>query len=96
MPVQVARRRANSRRGSRLGRREKRGRTVNFNGELAGPEVSARELQLPVVVRSISLKRVYVSRRDSLQISRACGRKQSGCFRRSSSNREPKVTSRVL
>src|SRR5438874_10347781 len=36
MPVQVARRRANSRRGSRLGRREKRGRTVNFNGELAG------------------------------------------------------------
>src|SRR5438874_5879941 len=36
MPVQVARRRANSRRGSRLGRREKRGRTVNFNDELAG------------------------------------------------------------
>src|SRR5881398_1285237 len=34
MPVQVARRRANSRRGSRLGRREKRGRTVNFNAEL--------------------------------------------------------------
>src|SRR5947207_12051108 len=34
MPVQVARRRANSRRGSRLGRREKRGRTVNFNDEL--------------------------------------------------------------
>src|SRR5438046_4052621 len=38
MPVQVARRRANSRRGSRLGRREKRRRTVNFNGELAGPK----------------------------------------------------------
>src|SRR2546430_6301626 len=36
MPVQVARRRANSRRGSRLRRREKRGRTVNFNDELAG------------------------------------------------------------
>src|SRR5438874_11628795 len=36
MPVQVARRRANSRSGSRLGRREKRRRTVNFNGELAG------------------------------------------------------------
>src|SRR5437762_5793715 len=35
MPVQVARRRANSRCGSRLGRREKRGRTANFNGELA-------------------------------------------------------------
>src|SRR5947207_264759 len=34
MPVQVARRRANSRRGSRLGRREKQRRTVNFNGEL--------------------------------------------------------------
>src|SRR5205823_167718 len=34
MPVQVARRRANSRRGSRLGRRKKRGRTVNFNDEL--------------------------------------------------------------
>src|SRR5213595_1518204 len=34
MPVQVARRRANSRRSSRLGRREKRGRTVHFNGEL--------------------------------------------------------------
>src|SRR5438874_7317474 len=33
MPVQVARRRANSRGGSR---REKRGRTVNFNGELDG------------------------------------------------------------
>ena len=36
MPVQVARRRANSRRGSRLGRREQRGRTVNFNAELGG------------------------------------------------------------
>src|SRR5881394_379808 len=36
MPVQVARRRANSRRGSRLGRREKQRRTVNFNDELAG------------------------------------------------------------
>src|SRR5438046_3816275 len=36
MPVQAARRRANSRRGSRLGRREKRWRTVNFNAELAG------------------------------------------------------------
>ena len=36
MPVQVARRRANSRRGSRLGRREKRRRTVNFNAELGG------------------------------------------------------------
>src|SRR5438874_1864328 len=36
MPMQVARRRANSRRGSRLGRRKKRGRTVNFNAELAG------------------------------------------------------------
>src|SRR5437762_7199331 len=35
MPVQVARRRANSRRGSRLGRREKQRRTVNFNDELA-------------------------------------------------------------
>src|SRR5881227_610477 len=35
MPVQVARRRANSRRGSRLGRRKKRGRAANFNGELA-------------------------------------------------------------
>src|SRR5437762_4374821 len=34
MPVQVARRRANSRRGSRLGRRKKRRRTVNFNAEL--------------------------------------------------------------
>src|SRR5438874_11331569 len=34
MPVQVARRRANSRRGSRLGRREKPRRTVNFNDEL--------------------------------------------------------------
>src|SRR5437762_10361320 len=34
MPVQVARRRANSRCGSRLGRQEKRGRTANFNGEL--------------------------------------------------------------
>src|SRR6184192_3457050 len=34
MPVQVARRRANSRRGSRLGRREKGRRTVNFNDEL--------------------------------------------------------------
>src|SRR5438094_3015571 len=38
MPVQVARRRANSRRGSRLGRREKRRRTVNFNDELGGRE----------------------------------------------------------
>ena len=36
MPVQVARRRANSRRGSRLGRREMRGRTANFNDELGG------------------------------------------------------------
>src|SRR5881398_2763733 len=36
MPVQVARRRANSRRGRRVGRREKRGRTVNFNDELGG------------------------------------------------------------
>src|SRR5437762_591492 len=36
MPVQVARRRANSRRRSRLGRRKKRRRTVNFNAELAG------------------------------------------------------------
>src|SRR5205814_1809915 len=35
MPVQVARRRANSRRGSRLGRREKQRRTANFNAELA-------------------------------------------------------------
>src|SRR5438067_12098606 len=35
MPVQVARRRTNSRRGSRLGRREMRGRTANFNDELA-------------------------------------------------------------
>src|SRR5205823_248438 len=35
MPVQVARRRANSRRRSRLGRREKQRRTVNFYGELA-------------------------------------------------------------
>src|SRR5213075_3338019 len=35
MPVQAARRRANSTRGSRLGRREKRRRTVNFNDELA-------------------------------------------------------------
>src|SRR5213595_1171510 len=34
MPVLVARRRASSRRGSRLGRREKQGRTVNFNAEL--------------------------------------------------------------
>src|SRR5213595_891970 len=34
MPVQAARRRVNSRRRSRLGRREKRGRTVNFNAEL--------------------------------------------------------------
>src|SRR5437763_16626932 len=34
MPVQAARRRANSRRRSRLGRREKRRRTVNFNDEL--------------------------------------------------------------
>src|SRR5437762_10055481 len=38
MPVQAARRRANSRRGSRLGRREKRRRTVNFNDELGGRE----------------------------------------------------------
>src|SRR5947207_14213402 len=38
MPVQVARRRANSRPGSRLGRREKRGRTVNFNDELGGDD----------------------------------------------------------
>src|SRR5437762_3049792 len=36
MPVQAARRRANSRRGSRLGRREKQRGTVNFNDELAG------------------------------------------------------------
>src|SRR5438094_2719816 len=36
MPVQVARRRANSRCRSRLGRREKRRRTVNFNDELGG------------------------------------------------------------
>src|SRR5437773_3068977 len=36
MPLQVARRRANSRHGSRLGRREKRRRTVNFNDELGG------------------------------------------------------------
>src|SRR5436190_17630020 len=43
MPVQVARRRANSRRGSRFGRREKRGRTVNFNAEL-GCARSARTL----------------------------------------------------
>src|SRR5438045_8307152 len=34
MPMQVARRRANPRRGSRLDRREKRRRTVNFNDEL--------------------------------------------------------------
>ncbi len=42
MPVQVARRRANSRRGSRLGRREKRGRTVNFNAELGRSDGNER------------------------------------------------------
>ena len=42
MPVQVARRRANSRRGSRLGRREKRRRTVNFNGELGRSDGNER------------------------------------------------------
>src|SRR5437773_2363561 len=38
MPVQVARRRANSRRGSRLGWREKQRRTVNFNDELGAAD----------------------------------------------------------
>src|SRR5438046_10533909 len=45
MPVQVARRRANSGRGSRLGRREKRRRTVNFNDELGGWNVKNPILQ---------------------------------------------------
>src|SRR5437762_11110106 len=45
MPVQVARRRANSKRGSRLGRREKRRRTVNFNDELGGWNVKNPILQ---------------------------------------------------
>src|SRR5213595_3091849 len=40
MPVQVARRRANSRRGSRLGRREKQRRTANFNDELGAQYIS--------------------------------------------------------
>src|SRR5947207_7763909 len=43
MPVQVARRRANSGRGSRLGRRERRWRTVNFNDELGAGTI--RELR---------------------------------------------------
>src|SRR5213075_1313183 len=46
MPVQVARRRANSRRGSRLGRREKRRRTANFNGELGSTLHTNRVLTL--------------------------------------------------
>src|SRR5436190_21047985 len=44
MPLQVARRRANSRCRSRLGRREKRRRTVNFNDELAGVFAAANEM----------------------------------------------------
>src|SRR5881394_312158 len=46
MPVQVARRRANSRHGSRLGRREKQRRTVNFNAELARANTIARRVRL--------------------------------------------------
>src|SRR5436190_24314877 len=47
MPVQVARRRANSRRGSRLGRWEKRGRTVNFNDELGAETVKGYSFATP-------------------------------------------------
>src|SRR6184192_4500277 len=54
MPVQVARRRANSRRGSRLGRREKQRRTVNFNAELgrAGLERKTEMLCSAVIQQS--------------------------------------------
>src|SRR5437762_6501600 len=42
MPVQAARRHANSRRGSRLGRRKKRRRIVNFNAELGRSDANER------------------------------------------------------
>src|SRR5205814_1819474 len=66
MPVQVARRRANSRRRSRLGRREKRGRTANFNGELAG-RVSPLATALTLPSASLLVVAVYGSRRKPRQ-----------------------------
>src|SRR5437762_357940 len=62
MPVQVARRRANSRRGSRLGRREKQRRTVNFNAELG---------RRPLMPR---LPRHSVAKRQSPSTLRNCER----------------------
>src|SRR5436309_15674892 len=54
MPVQVARRRANSRRRSRLGRREKQWRTVNFNAELGG-----RLQRMPLRSYAVTFRRSY-------------------------------------
>src|SRR5204863_1287652 len=66
MPVQVARRRANSRRSSRLGRREKQRRTVNFNAELDGAYTT-----LPLSRGAIRFRSVVfdaITRRQGLQI----------------------------
>src|SRR5947207_9319533 len=74
MPVQVARRRANSRRGSRLGRREKQRRTVNFNGELGrgghatqGEQIhyGMRDYQRPQLAKPPINEREYYSERQN-------------------------------
>src|SRR6184192_4261910 len=54
MPVQVARRRANSRSGSRLGRREKLRRTVKFNDELARADDRRREIMFAGLIGAVS------------------------------------------
>src|SRR5436190_21996415 len=60
MPVQVARRRANSRCGSRLGRREKRRRTVNFNDELGSVRDAQGQDLLSGSTQSVKLQATLV------------------------------------
>src|SRR5205814_8243420 len=57
MPVQAVRRRANSRRGSRLGRREKLRRTVNFNDELGGAALRMKARRTDELSRCSGLSR---------------------------------------
>src|SRR5881398_3343148 len=79
MPVQVARRRANSRRGSRLGLREKRRRTVNFNDELGGKPIFSNAQQTPRDGLAPSKAHLYRCARPDpcMPLLKHCGRSNS-------------------
>src|SRR5213595_3292781 len=73
MPVQVARRRANSRRRSRLGRREKQRRTVNFNDELCRASCGVHTMCIYLTRIEFRMGRGEAAREPGEAQGRICG-----------------------